>query len=444
MPSSQAAPRTVLGNFGLDTPDWVVDAPPNVQRRRLLLLFTCWASALLAWKPAVSGTQPQTEAWQVAAATVNASNGDALFLLAAHAERDGDLAAAERAYREAWFDPAHRERATAALWRLHESSRGELPRVDEGAVSQTLSELGGRATRHETRHFVVLSDTDLTWTAERAAMLERTRHQYYRSMRRLGMSLPPPERKLLCVLLNDQARFAEFAREHDGVHASWIAAYYSVRSNRIVLFNDTVPLEAPNPGLVAGSSVATLPAAPTPSSLQIAADEARRNARDHARYAEHLARYATAKAVHEAVHLLAFNTGLQSRSVEYPFWLTEGLAMSFETDDTNVSFGPDFTWAPRQARADELRRIGAIAPLRELVAMTNVPHDHSDHIEHIYLQSYDLFGHLFRYRRQNLAAYIQACTESPHLTRTPAGRIALFERHFGDIDALEQRLAAAR
>lgn len=248
----------------------------------------------------------------------------------------------------------------------------------------------------------------------------------------------------MCVLLNDQARFTKFAREHDGVHASWIAAYYSVRSNRIVLFNDSVALDEPTPGMAASGPITALPAAPDPSGVHVIGDDARRRSRDHARFAEHIARYSTAKAVHEAVHLLAFNTGLQSRNVEYPFWLTEGLAMSFETDDTSVSFGPDFTWAPRRARADELRGIGAIVPLRDLVAMTDVPHDHSDHIEHVYLQSYDLFGHLFRYRRQNLAAYLRACTESPHLTRTATGRIALFERHFGDIAALEQRLATER
>lgn len=398
----------------------------------------------MAWNPAVSGTSPRTEAWQAAAAAVNSSNGDALFLLAAHAERNGDLAQAERAYREAWHDPAHRDRATAALWRLHETARGALPLQDESAVAQALAELGPRATTHETRYFVVVSDTDLTWTAERAAMLERTRHQYYRATRRLGVSLPPPERKLLCVLLNDHARFTEFARENDGVHAPWIAAYYSVRANRIVLFNDTVPPPAPSPDMAAGASPATFSAAPSPSGLHIVGDDAQRRSRDHARYAEHVARYSTAKAVHEAVHLLAFNTGLQSRGVEYPFWLTEGLAMSFETDDTNVSFGPDFTWAPRQARADELRRIGAIVPLRDLVAMVDLPHDRTDHIEHVYLQSYDLFGYLYRYRRQNLAAYIRACTDSPHLTRTHDGRVALFERHFGDIHTLEQRLAMPR
>lgn len=381
--------------------------------------------------------------WQVAAEAVNASNGDALFLLAAHAEQAGDFAQADRAYRAAWKDPAHRERATAALWRLHELARGKLPVVDESAAAQTLSELGGRATRHETRHFIILSETDAAWTAERAAMLERTRHQYYRAMRRMGVSAPPPEHKLLCVLLHDANRFAEFAREHDGVRASWIAAYYSVRSNRVVMFNDTVG-DAPSAHATHRARTESARAAPPPACIHVVGHARHPADLDHARYAEHVARYATAKTVHEAVHLLAFNTGLQSRSVEYPFWLTEGLAMSFETDDTSVSFGPDFAWAPRRERADALRRAGAVMPLRDLVALSDVPHDDPKAVEYVYLQSYDLFTHLYRHRRQNLAAYIQACTESPALTRTAAGRIALFERHFGDIEAIERRLSAGQ
>ena len=54
--------------------------------------------------------------------------------------------------------------------------------------------------------------------------------------------------------------------------------------------------------------------------------------------------------VHEATHQLAYNSGLQTRYADNPLWLSEGLAMFFETPD----FRSDKGW----------RKVGSVHPVR--------------------------------------------------------------------------------
>src|SRR5213076_2929676 len=46
-----------------------------------------------------------------------------------------------------------------------------------------------------------------------------------------------------------------------------------------------------------------------------------------------------ATVVHEATHQIAFNSGLHTRQADNPLWLTEGMAMYFETPDLSSKSG---------------------------------------------------------------------------------------------------------
>ncbi len=145
------------------------------------------------------------------------------------------------------------------------------------------------------------------------------------------------------------------------------------------------------------------------------------------------------KTIHEAIHLLAFNSGAQSRSREYPFWLTEGLATSFETDRPNAAFGPD---RPSSLRLDELRdaiSAGAMMPLRELVALTEPPKDEPATTATIYAQAWSLFTWLYRTDRRSLAMFFDDMLAEPAGASTPERLLTLFEERFGDVDRLERR-----
>jgi len=328
------------------------------------------------------------------------------------------------------------------------------PQADERAVAETLRLLGPGFTRHETRHFVVLSDTDLSWTRVRATLLERTRDQYFRVARQLAVPVVEHEHKLVCVLFDDPGRYAAFARAQDGLAAGWVAGYYATAANRVVFYNDENA-----PGLrralerleeyeaeaearrVRAREAEGADRAFARRLLASADDLERRIDEERARLSDHAGDVAIAKTVHEAVHLLAFNTGLQSPDRDYPFWLSEGLAASFETVTPNAAFGPAHPSATRDARLAD--RSADWMPLADLVARTSAPAEDADVAEAMYDQSYALFTYLYRYERDALGDYIRAFGDLAPGPVPARRQLELFERHFGDPRRLDRRLRAA-
>lgn len=374
--------------------------------------------------------------------------------------RAGDLNAALDAYRAAGEHASSRARAAALLHELHRRRDFRLE-PDESLVRETLAALGPEFRRTETAHFVVLSDADAAWTRARARLLEDARRQFYRAADRLGLDPLPHAHKLLCVLFADHERYLAFARAQDGLRADWVAGYYSPRANRVVFFDDRDSPEVRD-------ALATL------EGYQARADDARARADDargadsraadrllasadalqsridaeRARLHDAAAAISAAKTIHEAVHLLAFNAGVQTRHGEYPFWVSEGLAVAFEPDDPSRPFGPD---RENPARAAEFRRLvetGRVMPVAELVVLRAVPDHDAPTADVMYTQSWALFSFLHRRDRAALGRYLVALRERlPREALSDQDHLDLFRRHFGDprtLDALLVRHAAAR
>ncbi len=327
--------------------------------------------------------------------------------------------------------------------------------VDEAAIAGTAAVLGPGFVRIETTHFVILSDCPLEWTRARASLLERARHQFYRATERLFVKPVEHPGKLLCVLINDHARFREFGRTQDGLDAGWVAGYYSSKNNRIVFYNDAVSPEYAQ----VWSQLATYDAQvrdararavearradreETARRLELAADDlAERVERERDRLRKQADDFSTAKTIHEAVHLLAFNTGLQRRGVDYPFWLSEGLAASFETYDAGGAFGPDRDGADgRRQRYLELVNAGQAPPLAEIVMLSRSALLEADAADAMYAVSACLFTYLFQHDRAALSLYLKSLTAEQGRRLSPQQHLELFVRHFGDPRALERKM----
>lgn len=368
---------------------------------------------------------------------------------AAHRERD--FARADRLYRIAWRDPRQRARAAEGLRSLERA--GYPPPTDEAAVAATMILLNNRFERVDSAYFVLISDADRNAARERLGVLERTRDQFFRAIQRIGVSVIPPEHKLIVVLFAQHGAYRAFASTHDRVDAEWVAGYYAGLSNRAVFFED-----ASGPTFLRASAdldeaerrvrqlrdeATNARRARQTDRARALADQADRAAAElfaeRERLRELVAGTTTAKTVHEAVHLLAFNTGVQSRAVEQPFWLTEGLATSFETDTPHAAFGPD---RAGDARSEGLARAisaGALVPLAELVSRADAPAASPSTTEAAYAQARSLFVYLHRTARQSLAGYIDDLLNEPPGRMTDARRRELFERRFGDADRVERR-----
>jgi len=335
-----------------------------------------------------------------------------------------DAAEAWRAVLDA--QPDHAE-ASVAIRKLYDDGLVRISVDDEevGTLEQTL---GHGFFRVETPWFIILSDCGEVWTAARAGVLERAARQYRRTMDALDLRWQPPAHKLVCVLFAEHGDFVAFAGESDGVQASWVAGYYATHTNHAAFYD-----EATSPSVQRAS--ARIEEAKSSADRDHRRDltNAKKDLMTHAREAS------IAKTIHEAIHMLAFNCGLQRRSRSYPFWFTEGLASSFETTDPRRAFGPA---SDEDSLAEELsakRREGVLISITELIGVTDPKEIDSARAAVLYAESHSFFRYLYRYEREELARYSRALWRAQSRELSGASHVALFREHIGDEKKLERR-----
>lgn len=339
-----------------------------------------------------------------------------------------------------------------AYSRLNEVAEQLKLEVESPVFRQARNLLPPRFVVTETKRFVVLSDADPAWTRTQIERIERAHHQFMRLANRLGLKPLPLEYKLVCVLFARQDDYAQFASDQDNVKDSWIAGYYSPRHDWIVFYdirsNDGVKgANAKLERMQSDLALWNLRAKRAENMGQMKTADAMRNAL--AQYNNHFAiekkklddfttRAAIATTVHEAVHQLMFHTHIQLRTVEYPLWISEGMATSFETDKPNGAFGPDFDFKPRRDEFVRLLKEDKLIPLRTLVTLTDMPDTNPDTISALYHGSYALVTWMCRYRSAELRSYFETMQREPNGRSTPGRHLEIFTSIFGDIDRLER------
>lgn len=184
---------------------------------------------------------------------------------------------------------------------------------------QLLGEFGPEFEIVATRHYVLCTDAGRPYAQWAGSLFERLMAAFHTHWR--GLDLHEPEFPLVAVIFRDPKRFAEFAARDAGAGAAAAKGYYSVRTNRIILYDLTA-------GTAAG------PAATV--------DELNRRLG--------AATFNVATVVHEATHQIAFNSGLHTRYADVPLWLSEGLAMYFETPDLQNRSGWRTVGRPNPSR----------------------------------------------------------------------------------------------
>lgn len=155
------------------------------------------------------------------------------------------------------------------------------------------AEFGGNYTVSRTTHFLVVHPPGdfQTWATPFEDLFRRFGH-YFSSR---GFDIPRPEFPLVAVVLNTRGEFDRFLSQHQTPDPN-ILGYYAPRSNRIITYRQD------QGSGTAGGSLAGL-----------------------------------STIIHEAAHQSAFNTGIHSRSAVTPRWISEGLAVMFESRGVNNS-----------------------------------------------------------------------------------------------------------
>lgn len=171
-----------------------------------------------------------------------------------------------------------------------------------------MQELGREFEVTGTTHYLVAhpSSAPDIW-ADRFEDLYR-RFVHYFSVR--GFSLTEPPFPLIAIVCRNQREFARHAPHRGPLASAGILGFYSVESNRIVLY------DVRQEGRGAGSEEQNF-----------------------------------ATVIHEATHQMAFNTGIHRRTAPPPVWVAEGLATVFE----GVVAGGAGANGPRQSRVNRAR-----------------------------------------------------------------------------------------
>ncbi len=165
-----------------------------------------------------------------------------------------------------------------------------------GLVSAT----GAGFAVQTTEHFVICSDASQLYTTYCGRLLEKVHDEFYELFEDSLVMLRPLSAKLPVLVFRESAVFQEFARQqHPDTDFTDVPGYYSIRDNQMLI-------------------------------TAISGDREFRTNSDVIRELKKRPRQVET-IVHEAVHQLSFNSGLQVRYAANPTWLSEGLAVYFET-----------------------------------------------------------------------------------------------------------------
>ncbi len=248
-----------------------------------------------------------------------------------------------------------------------------------------------------------------------ADRLEAAFTQFQSFFQQSGFELQSPTDRLGWISFSDSDQFARYVRRAEKTNASRLSGYYSARTNRVVIVESVSPDHvaseqtppAQMPGEVLGD-IAPLTGDNDPNQF--------------------------VKIAHELAHQLAFNTGLQKRGVMYPLWVSEGLAMQYETKLTSPHRGN----TDRSERLVQMQTHNRLIPLERFASITRLPANR-DRCEDLYAQAWGFFDFLLTRHPDVLKSYLESLYNEDPGFRSVLAINTEFSEHIGSIDNLNRQ-----
>jgi hypothetical protein len=164
------------------------------------------------------------------------------------------------------------------------------PLSQAAAGKKLLGELPAGFELYTTAHYVICHDTSRAYAQWVGALYERLYSGFMNYWKNRGFKIHDPELPLLVLVFATRDGYIKHVQPELGDSASAIIAFYSLRSNRVTMYDLT--------GV---------------DSLRRSGDRRGSVAEINAMLARPEAEAMVATVVHEATHQLAFNCGLQTR-----------------------------------------------------------------------------------------------------------------------------------
>lgn len=311
--------------------------------------------------------------------------------------------------------------------RLHQiPARQILSREDarERFVPLTSAELAEDLLRQvpagfeitETEHYVVCSNSATEYVEFSAKLLELVYDQYFRFMAEQKIIVTQPDRRLPIVIFASTSDFQSFAaKQHPEISFEDTPGYYSVTDNQTLL-------------------------------LDLTGDRSMRTAAAiRRRLAENPLQVATV--VHEAVHQLAFNSGLQVRMADNPLWISEGLAMYFETTSSRSSLlwnRPGLVNPRHQPAFLKLLEANQIAGGMNSLIESDSAFQNEAEMSAAYAKAWALTHYILREEKTGMQKYLLSLSQrKPMVGLTAEQRTHEFQDAFGKLpDEMAQELVS--
>jgi hypothetical protein len=274
---------------------------------------------------------------------------------------------------------------------------------DEDLMASLLAEVGDGFEVAETEHFLICTNSGAAYAEFCGKLLEKVYAEFFTWSENLQLSLTPPPRRLPILIFAAESEFqAHAVRIHPETPFENTPGFYTVRDNQVLLWDLT-------------------------------RDRSLRFSAIRKKLSESPLQLATI--VHEAVHQLAFNSGLQSRFADNPLWFSEGLALYFE----QVSLRSPLLWSKpglinSRHHPEFLRRTAderVPIPLPELLTSDRT-FQTVESAPAAYAQSWALMAWLVRQHPEQLAQYIRQLQALQPLQPVSADhRIQMFQESLG-------------
>jgi hypothetical protein len=312
-----------------------------------------------------------------------------------------------------------------ALWTIERQNiqlRNKLddpfkPLTATALAERLVSEMPAGFRSYNTPHYVIIFDTSRTYAQWTSSMLERLHKAFTNYWEGQGIELHEPEFPLPVMLFATRQEYDQASREDLPGGTGTIIGFYSLRSNRVNMF-DLTGVEAIRGGGGRGSIKEINQMLSQPAAVPL-----------------------VATVVHEATHQIAFNCGLQQRYADIPLWLCEGMAVYFEAPDLASAHGWRGIGRVNYPRLGTYRKNlpnwsdnSLEAMLRDSKLFRN-PHTAFD----TYADAWALNYYLIKYQPKAYTEYLKLMADKrPLIEDTPEARLAEFREHFGDLNKLQQ------
>lgn len=288
----------------------------------------------------------------------------------------------------------------------------EFHRLTDDEMGSYLTSITGPEFHiSQTDHYIICANTSEAYAEYVGRLLERVYEEYAEFTKQLNAPFTAPTKKLPIIILGSVSEFQEFAtQQHPETTFEDTPGYYSIRENQVLLQDLTRDRSLKAPAI--RKKLAEQP-------LQLAT------------------------IVHEAIHQLAFNTGLQVRMADNPVWISEGLATFFEQVAVrspqlwtkpglvNARHHAEFT---RTAKGDSLS-----IPLEDLLSGEQTFLDATT-VATAYAESWALVYYLHKENPKGLGVYLNSLSRLQPIQRvSPEMRLAVFREAFGEEPAAVEK-----